>query len=60
MNTHIMPVNDLFEHDSRGICACNPKVDLDIKSRSLLVIHNAWDGRERHEPDSKKYNSPIN
>lgn len=41
---HVVPVNDLREHDTIGYCWCNPEVDDD-----LVVIHNSMDERESYE-----------
>lgn len=38
---HLMPVDDLREHEFTAACACKPEVDDDG-----MVIHNAFDERE--------------
>lgn len=39
---HILPVNDLKEHEESVHCHCQPKVDWVDE----IVIHNAYDKRE--------------
>lgn len=46
--THVVPMNDLREHDTDGFCWCNPTVDDD-----LVVIHNSMDERETYEEGRK-------
>lgn len=42
---HILPVDDVKEHQNHAACKCHPV----IAEGGLLVIHNAWDGREFFE-----------
>lgn len=48
-DVHILPVDDLLEHDEEGSdCACLPHVEAvprDDGSMGWLIVHNAWDGR---------------
>jgi hypothetical protein len=51
---HVVPVNDLIEHDSSGErdCICGPEtvpVERDDGSMGWLVSHHSLDGRELHE-----------
>lgn len=55
---HVVPVDDLIEHDSGGEgCVCGPEtipVERDDGSFGWLVSHHSLDGRERYEkPPSK-------
>lgn len=40
---HILPINDLKEHEQTKNCWCGPR------DKDLLIIHNSLDGRERFE-----------
>jgi hypothetical protein len=45
MEQHVIPVNDLEPHTDHGYnCPCNPFVDCD--GDNVLVVHNAFDGRD--------------
>jgi hypothetical protein len=44
---HVMPVNDLREHEMATTCWCLPRVEW---HEEALVIHNSADGRELTEP----------
>lgn len=51
---HVIPQNDLIEHDTSTIdgCICGPTcelVDRSDGSFGWLVVHNSLDGREQHE-----------
>lgn len=52
---HVIPVNDLIEHDTDGYgCACGPTTEAVFRedgSNGWLVTHHSLDGRERFEPD---------
>ncbi len=45
-DTHVLPIDDLVEHEQIRQCWCRPQVVDD-----LLVVHNSADGREYFEPD---------
>jgi antitoxin (DNA-binding transcriptional repressor) of toxin-antitoxin stability system len=50
---HVVPVNDLIDHDSADTCICGPRtepVQRDDGSYGWLVVHHSLDGRERLEP----------
>ena len=47
MSTHIIPINDLKEHEEKSTCSCEPRVE--IIDGSQLIIHNSFDGREAVE-----------
>lgn len=46
MVMNIEPINDLKEHTGR-YCDCKPRYETD--GRSLIVVHNSYDGREVQE-----------
>jgi hypothetical protein len=50
---HVLPVNDLIEHNSDSDdCACGPTmkpVERDDGSMGWLIVHASLDGRELHE-----------
>jgi len=48
VSVHILPVNDIRLHSEVGIyCHCNPRVE--NTDGEVVVIHNAFDGREMFE-----------
>ena len=49
MIIHVMPINDLKEHDEDTSCECQPAVEMDDAGNGFLVIHNSYDGREAVE-----------
>ena len=42
---HIMPVDDLVEHDDCIACWCQPRT-IQEPDAVLVVVHHAMDGRE--------------
>jgi len=46
---HVLPVNDLFTHDQKPSCWCNPKTE--EHNGGLLIIHNSADRREDFEDE---------
>ena len=42
-DVHVMPTNDILEHQESRECWCDPEIE---EYESGLVIHNAFDGRE--------------
>jgi len=48
MNCHILPINDLKEHEELTTCECEPKIDI-LDNGDMLIIHNSFDGREAIE-----------
>lgn len=42
---HVLPINDSQEHDESLACPCHPT----IEENGVLIIHNAFDGREWKE-----------
>jgi hypothetical protein len=47
---HVVPVDDLREHDLMPDCWCDPAVD----HISLVAVHNAADQREKFESGERK------
>lgn len=45
---HVLPINDLREHDETSQCWCKPIYDEGI------YIHNSMDGREKFETGERK------
>lgn len=52
MAYHVLPVNDLKEHEESSTCACCPK--LIIENGEMIFVHNSYDGREFLEPDHEE------
>ena len=49
---HTMPIDDTrdgepFEHEEKTTCPCEP--DVSFEDDEMLVVHNAFDGREAAE-----------
>jgi len=56
---HICPVNDLREHNTNSeYCICAPSV-IEFNG-SVMVIHNAFDGREFFERDHRELQEECN
>ncbi len=48
---HILPINDLREHEESVNCWCGPEEDVDG-----LIVHNSMDRREDYETKLRKVN----
>jgi hypothetical protein len=48
---HVIPNDDLREHESSALCWCAPVRDDD---EPRVVVHNSMDGRERFETGERK------
>lgn len=53
---HVVPVDDLIEHDTSeeaGIdCVCGPRIEYlptEENGDAWVIVHNSLDGRERFE-----------
>ncbi len=44
MAIHIVPTNDLKEHEESSTCECLP--ELIVENGTMLFVHNSYDGRE--------------
>jgi len=47
MTYHILPINDIKEHEEASTCHCNPEVK--FENGDMIIIHNSFDGREYKE-----------
>ena len=47
---HVIPLNDLREHEEIRQCWCGPRFNEEI-SGDAVVVHNSAEGREHFEPD---------
>ena len=52
-NLHVVPTNDLREHESSVSCWCSPTPD---ESEPNVYIHHSMDGREAFEEGERKLN----
>lgn len=43
-NVHVIPRNDLREHETHRDCWCRP-----VEQEPGVIVHNALDGREDYE-----------
>lgn len=55
MSIHIIPVNDLKEHEELSTCACDPKMV--IENGEMIFVHNSYDGRELFEEINEHLNN---
>lgn len=51
---HVIPVDDIKEHQTHPSCWCQPEVDFDAPDlpdpfNVVMYVHNAGDGREQYE-----------
>lgn len=49
---HVVPIDDVVEHDLHGDCACGPtqeRVDHSGGGDAWLTVHHSLDGREATE-----------
>jgi len=42
---HILPINDIEEHEEKSTCKCNPISEI-LENCDMLIVHNSFDGRE--------------
>lgn len=47
---HVLPNNDIHEHEESKFCDCCPKVER--SGKGWVVIHRSWDRRELDEPNA--------
>ena len=47
---HIIPVNDLYEHELLPTCWCCPEID----DSQFIAVHNSADDREAFEREERK------
>lgn len=48
MSWHIIPINDLEEHEDRSTCKCMPSLEM-LENGDMLFVHNSYDERELRE-----------
>lgn len=48
---HVLPVNDLRDHDKSASCWCKPVA---LEDEPRVIVHNAMDGREAFETGERK------
>jgi hypothetical protein len=53
---HVIPMGDTCPHEEDTTCPCQPTVD--ASGAEILVIHNAFDGREAVEWANKLLSIP--
>ena len=47
MAIHILPINDIKEHEETTTCECCPSVA--FENGEMIIIHNSFDKRELNE-----------
>ena len=47
---HVIPVNDMYEHELMPNCWCKPK----IYKLDFIAVHNSADEREKFETGERK------
>lgn len=57
MTYHVMPINDLKEHEESTTCACEPHCEWQPNG-NLVVVHSSYDGREAIEEFNEIMNNP--
>lgn len=50
--THIIPVEDMRQHDGNSKCWCNPLIEFELYG--TIVTHNSLDERELYETGQRK------
>lgn len=48
---HVVPVNDIIEHEDIRQCWCRPRIER-ADTPCAIVVHHSADGREHFEPDA--------
>jgi hypothetical protein len=52
MSAHVVPTNDLIQHDTTDNCPCGVRTEPVVRPDGTirwLHIHHSLDGREQHE-----------
>jgi hypothetical protein len=57
MNWHVTPNNDLEPHEESTTCKCEPRIE--HINGDMVIIHNAFDGREGVEIVNEILNQPV-
>lgn len=42
---HLLPIDDLEEHEEESTCKCLPKSEI-LENGDIMLIHNSFDKRE--------------
>ena len=50
---HVVPVNDLREHEESSKCWCRPVEIFDASMHAPVWVHNSMDGREHTKEKGK-------
>lgn len=45
---HVLPTNDILEHQEGSYCRCNPRID--VYENGVVVCHTSFDLREPNHP----------
>ena len=48
---HVIPIDDLRDHESSQVCWCNPTEDEECPN---LFVHHSMDGREDYETGERE------
>lgn len=51
---HVVPLNDLREHQANGSCFCKPTLDVADVYGPGVWVHNSMDGREAFETGERQ------
>jgi hypothetical protein len=51
MSLHVIPLNDLKEHEECSTCECKPT--LEKIDGEMMFVHNSYDSREKYEIQEK-------
>lgn len=49
MIVHVVPINDILDHDLATACDCCPDVEVCEVTGHLLATHHSYDRREEEE-----------
>ena len=53
MDVHVVPIDDVAEHENSMNCWCGPVRDDEVPA---VVVHNSGDGRELYESGERRVN----
>lgn len=45
---HVLPTDDILEHEEQKYCRCHPRVD--VYENGIVIIHKSFDLREPNHP----------
>ena len=52
MTFHVLPINDIEEHEELSTCKCRPHVI--FENGHMIITHNSFDKREYKEDDTHR------